>query len=476
MSVQVRDVQDKLQRTMRGRRSERGVALVIAIFTLLLISVIGIAMILMAGTGTAIKTNYRSSMQAFYDAKAGLEEGRSRLWPGNANPLSGCVFSSINDVCYIVNPDPTSGETVDPTDPNSPYFDKEYQNEFSGTPVVHSVNSMWQAQNLSGPLYKWVRITPVTQQSSGTGSDTVQLFYDGTNSNSSGTDQILAVTSFAVTPNNSRRMVQSNVAQSILGTLNFPSAVTLDGNGVHFQGPGNGNFSVDGNDINAPPNTSEGIAAIGYTNSNDAANIVATPASQYKSPNTPNIGVVSLPALQTPSGSALLQTPSGLDALVQAITASADAVVTGPVTQSGTNNIFPAAMSASNPVVVVVNGDLTFNSWHNTGYGLLVVTGQLKYDPDATWDGIILVIGQGKFVSTQNGTGQINGALFIAQTRDSSGKLLPDPNLGAASFSQTGGGNGIYYSSTYVKAAQARAQARQPYQVLSFREIQQAQP
>jgi hypothetical protein len=121
-------------------------------------------------------------------------------------------------------------------------------------------------------------------------------------------------------------------------------------------------------------------------------------------------------------------------------------------------------------MVTVVNGDLTINGWHNTGYGLLLVTGALKYDPDASWNGIILVIGKGQFVSTQNGTGQINGVLLIAQTHDVSGNLLSA--LGSASFKQTGGGNGIRYSSKWVAAAQGLV----PYQVLSFREIAQTTP
>jgi hypothetical protein len=128
-------------------------------------------------------------------------------------------------------------------------------------------------------------------------------------------------------------------------------------------------------------------------------------------------------------------------------------------------------MSATNPMIVVVNGDLTINGWHNTGYGLLLVTGTLTYDPDASWDGIILVIGKGQFLSTQSGTGQINGVLLIAQTHDPvSGKLLS--TLGPASFKQTGGGNGIHYSSKWVAASQALA----PYQILSFREIAQKNP
>src|SRR5258706_10076022 len=131
----------------------------------------------------------------------------------------------------------------------------------------------------------------------------------------------------------------------------------------------------------------------------------------------------------------------------------------------------PAGMSATNPMITVVDGDLTINGWHNTGYGLLLVTGTLTYDPDASWDGIILVIGKGQFVSTKDGTGQINGVVLIAQTHDPvSGKLLS--TLGPPSFQQTGAGNGIHYSSKWVAASQALAS----YQVLSFREVAQKNP
>ncbi len=45
-------------------------------------------------------------------------------------------------------------------------------------------------------------------------------------------------------------------------------------------------------------------------------------------------------------------------------------------------------MSLSNPMTVVVNGDLDLSGWHNAGFGLLLVTGTLHYDPDASWNGL----------------------------------------------------------------------------------------
>jgi hypothetical protein len=164
--------------------------------------------------------------------------------------------------------------------------------------------------------------------------------------------------------------------------------------------------------------------------------------------------------------------------MVQSVTNNADVLIQGPATPSS----FPSNMSASNPMTIVVNGDLNLNAWHNTGFGLLLVTGTLYYDPDATWEGIVLVIGQGNFVSTNGGTGGIDGAVFIAKTRDPSGNLLPA--LGAASYSQTGSGNptdsygrGINYNSCWVSKplspTQGPIQGPLSYKILSFREITQ---
>jgi hypothetical protein len=471
-----------MQNMRRKSGAETGAALVIAIFSLMLISVIATSLILTAGTQTAIRSNYKSSMHAFYDAKAGLEEARGRLWASNPNAITNCVFPGganmpIRRVCYITNP--ANGETVDPTvlDPSNPYADFEYKDEWQHDVTADDVQKPFIASvspvgNIAGPLYKWVRITPRTHLSAKLDlTDNTPLLFDGLNTNTIGSGaQVLTITSLAVTPYGSRRMVQYTVsAGSLVAALpSFPSALTLDGNNVAFTGSSRTGFAINGNDMDAPSGQPSGVGAIGFTNSNDSSssNVTAgaVPATDYLSPTgTPVIGPVSVPTV--------FQTPSSLDALVQNITQSADAVITGPVTQTDSHSIMPAGMSATNPMITVVNGDLTINGWHNTGYGLLLVTGTLTYDPDASWDGIILVVGKGQFISTQNGTGQINGVLLIAQTRDPvSGKLLSA--LGPASFKQTGGGGGIHYSSKYVAAAQALV----PYQVLSFREIAQTMP
>src|SRR5258708_24145901 len=159
----------------RRRRSEAGVALLIAIFVLLLIGVTAIALILSSGAESALAGNYRSSASVYYAALAGLEEARGRLLPSNPDYL-GPVLAllgtplPLGKVLYIQNPLP--GEIVNPTDLSnaSTYPDTEYPNEFRNTPYatptsVQIVNSVSPVAGIPGPLYKWVRINAVTEQS-----------------------------------------------------------------------------------------------------------------------------------------------------------------------------------------------------------------------------------------------------------------------------------------------------------------------
>ncbi len=533
-----------------GTRSQRGAALLIAIFALLLISVVGIALIVSTGTDSALTGNYRTSTGAYYAAMAGLEEARGRLlWknpdclvnrpnsPPNPNcpnpafiPMGTGVIPPVlpamglTEVRYILNP--ASGETVDPTSANpANYPDTEYAQEFPswglGGANVQTTPSVSVVAGLPGPSYKWVRINPVTEQSlnldvdaNGYMDGSGVLFYDPAHVNPLNPTQLapglvvsvpstpptpptltsvqaLEITSLAVLPSGSRRILQYLVAPYQVSTqlsnppagppnLNFPGALTLAGNNDLFTGPGTGSFYVQGMDQSTSCSSSNYMeSSIGFTNGADSSktNIVTGTAGQAANylgfppsgpppqPSTSPNSIQNVSPVIRPNW----LTPSGLESVLQDITKSADVVINGPTTAN--TSLTPLAMSPSNPMTIVVNGDLDFNAWHHVGYGLLVVTGTLKYDPDASWQGLVLVIGQGTFVSTKSGSGEIDGAVFVAKTRDASNNPLS--TLGSASFSQTGGGGnlgkGIYYWSCLVNSA--GAQAPLTYKVLSFREI-----
>ncbi|HKF40852.1 MAG TPA: pilus assembly PilX N-terminal domain-containing protein [Candidatus Acidoferrum sp.] len=518
----------RLQTTFtRSGRSEAGAALLIAIFALMLISVVAIALVVSSGTDTALAGNYRMATSAYYVGRAGLEEARGRLLYKNPNyinngtpgpysdlfPGVGQVQFGLNDVLYIINP--ASGETVDPTDASGPYYDNEYGSEFAPvtingatvhTPPVTSVSPMG---GFPGPAFKWVRINGVTEKALGLDVDglhandgTSPLYYNGnglyrcfTAPNCAG-NQALELTALAYMQDKSTKLLQYVVAaytfQNVLplpttsGTITaFPAALTLAGNGVSYAGPDASGFYVIGND----PTTGRSCAspplslpAIGYTNLADQANVVAgvptTPVNdtgnyQGAAPSPPAPESISLVA---PTFTPALQKPSQIESLIQTVTQGADVVLT-PTPPSTTVPASALTAAASGfwptyPMTMVVNGNLDFTSWHNSGYGLLLVTGNLIYDPDASWQGIVLVMGKGVVTGSRAGIGQFNGAVLVAQSRDPvSGSVLPDPNLGTSSvtFASTMGGNGIQFNSCTIQQALAPVN----FKVLSFREISQ---
>jgi hypothetical protein len=530
-----------------GQR-EKGAALLIAIFALMLISVVAIAMIVSQGTDSALAGNYRTSTSAYYAAVAGLEEARGRLlWknpdyfdgPTSPNPgfmpMSGVLPAmQLTDVRYILNP--ASGETVDPTsaDPAN-YPDTDYLPEL-GWPLsganVQTINSTFQAASLPGPVYKWVRINPVTEKAlnldvngDGVLDTTTPLYYDparvvGVTSAPSlilpsssipltpTAVQALEITSLAVLPNGSKRLLQYVVAPLLVSTQistqvdsptpplpggipfnpSFPAALTMDGNGVTYQDPNTPRYKVDGTDACSSTTPQAAVQAIEYTSPPDYSSINLTPnpddypgSPMVLSGPPPGTYVPTNPSVPSPNPSLLYalrqswQTPSTLDAVVQDITKSADVVIKGPATGS---NMPTWPTTNPTPMTVVVNGNLDLTRWNQTGYGLLLVTGTLTYDPASTWNGIVLVIGQGNLVWSDrgSGTGGINGAVLIAQTRDGSGALLTTVTLGGASFRGSGGSGrryraqgGIAFNSCWVNSA--GAQAPLTYKILSFHEI-----
>jgi hypothetical protein len=514
------------------RRTEDGIALLIAIFVLLLISVVAIALLVSSGTETALGANYRSSSTVYYAALAGLEEARGRLLPKDPNYFGLSVIPPVLPVgqaVYVING--LQGETVAPWDSGNVYYDNEYQSEFGAPPTSwQSVNSVWNnnIQGIPGPLYKWARITAATEASlyidvnySGSYNTTTPLYYDPAHVNSGGNPwpsliytasppstavQALEITALAELPNGSKKILQYLVAPGG-ASLSFPAALTLDGYAIGgppslpFSVPDGAGFNVNGNDQSSPPSLPPPppppspftcvpvgpVYGIGYINSSDSSymdmtNFGSNPNAiasanhgnyQGSGPSLPNVKYVGTGAPPPLSLASNLLNVSGLNALVSTITQNADLVINGPANQSALPS--PSAMSATNPMTIAVSGDLNLTGWGGTGYGTLLVTGTLTFDPNASWNGVILVIGNGILNSGYEGggtPGQINGAVLVARTLDASGNPLPPsfaPQSPSFNYIPANSSLGIFYNSCWVQYVLPPVR----YQVLSFHEIPQ---
>jgi len=503
----------------RKKNEESGIALLLSIFVLLLVCVVGIAMLAASGSETSLTGNYRSSTAVYYAALSGLEEGRGRLLPRNPNylgpylPAPGSTLP-LGNVIYIRNPLPgDSVTTIDPQNLGNPstFPDTHYQLEFplqnppSNVQYVSSAATITNPANSANPLYKWVRINALTENAlqinvncSGGGgcggggfNQNSLVYYDGANLTRTPTQyQAFGITALAALPDGSRKLLQYVVAPTAL-SVPIAATLTLAGPGtvgsvISFNPPSSANsYYINGNDqsgsgglVCTPQPALPGVGVYDsndYTSVNGSLSAPPPKAVHYTGAGGTTPNVSPSPYIHPSNSTVDMTDPVSLSNFVVTIQNAADSMIAGPATDAN----MPAGMSASNPMTVVVNGNLTLNGY--TGYGLLVVTGALNYSGDSGWKGIVLVIGQGIMNETGSADGgEFDGAVFIANTVGGGGGGGGvggggggggggcGPSLGPAFYTiSSPGGKGIYYDSCWIAAALRPVS----YRVLAFHEI-----
>jgi Tfp pilus assembly protein PilX len=504
--------------SLRIQSSERGVALVAVMLTLLLITAIAAGIIILTNTETNTSSNFKDEQRAFFSARSGIEEARDRLrtnqtgytitrpttLPGNGS----------TGVLYITNA--LGSETVAPWCASSAstckYPDDELCNEqLSGTGISCSIPSGGTKKLPSGSYYttttasstlapssgsvldwKWTRVTLKQNNAFGAGYyvngnsvSTGQVYWSGTSECLSGQGgcattalPVFVITSLAVTPSGSRRMVQMEVAEDQL-SFNAPAALTLDGSSDSFSGGNSANYSVLGTDqgVCGAPSGSP-VPAVGVTDSTDAssvqaaiiANVGTSKATNYagSGSTTPDVQNISSSSSFTTDK---LNSVSNLQSLLSTLKND----VTQPVMNCSTAcTSLSNAGTAGSPQIIYVNGDLTLSgnnpnpSKNGNGYGILVVTGNLTVSGTVAWDGLVLVVGKGNL--QMDGTNNFTGAVVVAKTVDSLGNPLTTVAPGTATVGVNGGGTsngGIWYSSSCL----AQATQLSTFHSVSFREL-----
>jgi hypothetical protein len=168
-----------------------------------------------------------------------------------------------------------------------------------------------------------------------------------------------------------------------------------------------------------------------------------------------------------PDMDAQLQTPEGLEKLVERITRHATDVYRPP---AGETVNLGAVGSPADYALVVIDGDADFGN--ASGYGLLLVRGNLQLYGTFSWNGLILLVGQGVLQAAQGTTGTISGAVFLTRTRlddrnpvNPLGTLLPQRGL--VTFDLPPGSTTIEWSEVEL----ARANQRFPYVPVTDREF-----
>jgi Tfp pilus assembly protein PilX len=467
----------------KPKSSERGVALVIALLTLLLISAVLTGMIIASNSETNISANFRDEQTAFFAARAGIEEIRDRLRPNATNSLALTPFFTTsptplpgapNGVLYVTNP--TNGETVTPwLTTGTNYPDDEICKEVTCVNGIPTGAWALPAQSASNTYaatpvlpWKWVRIM-IKPNKSDTGLTRItsvdgltngnRVCFNGTNEHTTAAtscpdNPVYELTALAATKSGSRRMIQYEISQTSLPPI--PGALVFDGPNPDFgTNPHSAAFGVIGNDVPTGPNGGAGCPAatnepaLGGYNAASATSLqnqVNRPGSYTGSP----AGISDVSSQLGP-----LSTVDGLTNLVNSITSMAGQNVYGPPPLPNPSTLNPGTIGPpSSPVINVVNGDYTMPS---SGSGILLVTGTLTMNGNPSFNGLILVVGKGNVQKNGGGNGTLDGSMLVANMFSDPGTWTHPISLGSnnppgrPTISWNGGGNAtVQYDSCWL--------------------------
>jgi hypothetical protein len=288
---------------------------------------------------------------------------------------------------------------------------------------------------------------------------------------------IYIVTYLAYTPQGSRRIGQYEVAA--VDITPPPSGLAMAGAGANMPSvPNSNNFVINGTDsgtagytgapaCHSTPPTSPAPAIVSGDQTGQNTIADALPRPDHYTGATPTPALLppvpsTIPSVVDGGASpgagqltGLWSSPQQLNNLVAMIGAGADSQLTCGI--NGSVSPLPPACSVgsygtdANPKITYVNGDYTLTG----GSGLLVVTGTLSMSGNTSYNGLIMVIGQGILSSSGGGSGQYNGSIFVAKTNSSVSTTTPPyqqlATLGTPTWSWNGGGgNGIQYNSCWA--------------------------
>ena len=464
-------------KSRKNTNSEKGFALLVAIFVLLLLTAIGAGMVTLTNTDTSISSNFRDEQSAYFAAKAGIEEVRDRFRSSangsitNPSILPTNLPGGAGGVVYLTNPN--TGETVTPwatTGSATVYPDDEICSELANMPAGNQCTGVppvppsgyythpTDANTSYAPAlglrlpWKWARITLKTNlTSSGTssGSSPQQASVDGNLSDVNyrvcwtGSQEVAinaltyptcaafgatpayqpvyVITAMAQTPSGSRRMVQAETTMTTFPSV--PGPLVFDGANPQYSVPSSNVFGIDGTNYSSPSNANGpgGSCSAGQPSEfalggfgTQAVTTLQTDADTKKPQN-----YTGLPTI--PAGGAAsvgdVTTQLGSLATVQGL----DSVVSAVTLVAGNEgNVY-----GSNPAGGIVNPGTIANPQVNVvqgditlggnwqGAGILLVTGNLTFSGKFTYDGIILAIGKGSI--TKNGSGgSLDGSILVA--------------------------------------------------------------
>jgi hypothetical protein len=336
------------------------------------LTILGGSLLMTSTIDVWIGDNFQRGTQLLYVAEAGIEQGRENLRLAAATTTSLLTTAAGADLTLSTSTDLQT--LIDSDD----------------VAVIDGATLADASGRTIGTYYVWLR------------NDVADTMTSRTDSN-----DVVNLLSIAVI-GQARKVIETTVSKGSFPDM--PAALTLNGTPT-FDPANSNNFGISGID---PLGDNEN--AIGVIADADRTTVLdAIPDARED--NYPGSGDTTPPPADVANiDSELnikLKTPAGMEQIVSSLAASATDTYNPAY---GASTALGNVGSSTNYRVVVVNGDCTFGP--GTGYGILLVRGNLTMTGNFAWHGLILIIGQGSFTWNGGGNGQINGAMFLARTRE----------------------------------------------------------
>jgi hypothetical protein len=375
-------------------RGERGIALVIALWVMALLSLLGGVFLTLSGTESTISSNEIQTASAFNIAEAGLERAKRALMGADLNGVlaNGGTLSFGSSVVF-------AGGTYQVVVGNNCTAIGNYAADTTGCPPPSTADG----DNL-------VIVTSTgTYPTAGSAQSVLRLLLE-----------VPAVT----TPRAPLYMLPGFDPDPSHDNVNFT-----------FQTP---TFFVSGNDTNLDGTAGAGSGVYGAAVPPDARSDLVAEATPHAAEIT---GSGGLPSISTTASSPLTKA-SLCAARSELIPLATQTYTTGTTVGNG-----ELLGTVASPQITYAQQDLTLGGMGANavkGVGVLIVDGSLKLVGNSVFSGIIILCGQGEI--EMSGGAKVYGAVLGANTGAYPG------NLGETRFSIVGNAE-VYFSRQALELA-----------------------
>ena len=391
------------ERSNSNRDPRRGSALVMAIFVLVLLTGMGAALLFTSqNEGKMSRTSLRVK-EAFYFAESAIEDGRRTLFITNGeNPFDDDLEDAAGGLpSDIIDFDPTNIEAVYASDGSVTGFTG------AGNDVPLRAFTSIQSDGKTGWYAAYLTNDPV----------------EGPTTKTDGNGRVM-ITGIGAGEDRSVEIVQAIIEPHRFLPPPPPAALTMIGENPEYDNGNSAAQSHTGNDCGTPGGA---FAPIVGTTSPAAAAIVQGDMhrpDKFESGPGPWVGTDTIADMNNPADPIVADAGNGtldpawmdcqrMKELVQFLAIAADYYCN--------SDIAACTLVSNGPDdVVFIDGDLA-NTPAGNFEGTLVVTGELVYNGNTGWDGVILAIGEGRIIRSGGGVGVPSGGVVMAN-------IDPTPN------------------------------------------------